>query len=92
MCGRFTSSQRRGAIGERFQVAVPEGYRERYNLAPQKRALIIRDDGIKKEIAELYRDAGLGVLKSLSDGPAADQGPLSASKVLHSSSCSSLMC
>jgi putative SOS response-associated peptidase YedK len=46
MCGRFTSSQRREAIGERFQVTVPEGYQERYNLAPAQRTLIIleRDD------------------------------------------------
>ena len=42
MCGRFTSSQRREAIGERFEVAVPETYSERYNLAPQQRALIVR--------------------------------------------------
>jgi len=42
MCGRFTSSQRREAIGERFEVAVPETYSERYNVAPQQRALIVR--------------------------------------------------
>lgn len=34
MCGRFTSSQRREAIGERFEVAVPETYQHRFNLAP----------------------------------------------------------
>jgi len=34
VCGRFTSSQRREAIGERFEVAVPETYQERFNLAP----------------------------------------------------------
>jgi putative SOS response-associated peptidase YedK len=38
MCGRFTSSQRRETIGERFQVAVPEGYQERFNLAPPEGA------------------------------------------------------
>jgi putative SOS response-associated peptidase YedK len=43
VCGRFTSSQRREAIGERFEVAVPEAYQERYNLAPQQRTLIIRE-------------------------------------------------
>jgi putative SOS response-associated peptidase YedK len=43
MCGRFTSSQRREAIGERFEVAVPETYQERFNLAPQQRALIVRE-------------------------------------------------
>ena len=42
MCGRFTSSQRREAIGERFEVAVPETYQHRFNLAPQQRALIVR--------------------------------------------------
>jgi putative SOS response-associated peptidase YedK len=47
VCGRFTSSQRREAVGERFEVTVPETYQERYNLAPAQRALIIRerDDG-----------------------------------------------
>jgi putative SOS response-associated peptidase YedK len=47
VCGRFTSSQRREAIGERFEVAVPEEYQHRFNLAPQQRALIVRerDDG-----------------------------------------------
>ena len=43
MCGRFTSSQRREAIGERFEVAVPETYQHRFNLAPQQRALIVRE-------------------------------------------------
>ena len=43
MCGRFTSSQRREAIGERFEVAVPETYQHRFNLAPQQRTLIIRE-------------------------------------------------
>ncbi len=43
MCGRFTSSQRREAIAERFQVAVPDTYRERYNLAPAQRTLIVRE-------------------------------------------------
>ena len=42
MCGRFTSSQRREAIGERFEVTVPEAYQERYNLAPAQRTLIVR--------------------------------------------------
>lgn len=42
VCGRFTSSQRREAIGECFEVAVPETYQERFNLAPQQQALIGR--------------------------------------------------
>jgi putative SOS response-associated peptidase YedK len=43
VCGRFTSSQRREAVGERFEVAVPETYQERFNLAPAQRALIVRE-------------------------------------------------
>ena len=49
MCGRFTSSQRREAIGERFEVAVPETYQHRFNLAPQQRALIIRERDDSRE-------------------------------------------
>lgn len=43
MCGRYTSSQRREVLAERFEVAVPEGYSQRYNLAPTQRALIVRE-------------------------------------------------
>jgi putative SOS response-associated peptidase YedK len=43
MCGRFTSSQPRGAIAERFQVAVPDGHSERFNVAPTQCALIVRN-------------------------------------------------
>jgi len=51
VCGRFTSSQRREAIGERFEVAVPETYSERYNLAPQQRALIVREhDDVREAV------------------------------------------
>ena len=51
MCGRFTSSQRRDAIAERFQVTVPEAYEERYNLAPTQRALIVRErDGEREAV------------------------------------------
>ena len=49
VCGRFTSSQRREAIGERFEVAVPDTYRERYNLAPQQRTLIVREQEDARE-------------------------------------------
>ena len=49
MCGRFTSSQRREAIAERFQVTVPEAYEERYNLAPAQRALIVREHDDDRE-------------------------------------------
>ena len=43
MCGRFTFSQRREAVAERFQVAVSEAYEARDNLAPAQRALIVRE-------------------------------------------------
>ena len=49
MCGRYTSSQPRAAIAERFQVAVPEGYSERYNMAPTQRALIVRERESERE-------------------------------------------
>ena len=49
MCGRYTSSQPRAAIAERFEVAVPEGYSERYNLAPTQRALIVRERESERE-------------------------------------------
>ena len=54
MCGRFTSSQRREAIGERFEVAVPESYTHRFNLAPAQRVLVIRqrDDGREAVMAK----------------------------------------
>jgi putative SOS response-associated peptidase YedK len=43
MCGRFTSSRPRGTIAERFQVAVPDSYSERFNVAPTQGALIVRN-------------------------------------------------
>src|SRR5262245_40380852 len=51
MCGRFTSSQRREAIADRFEVDVPEDYQERYNLAPAQRALIVRKRANEREAA-----------------------------------------
>jgi putative SOS response-associated peptidase YedK len=47
VCGRFTSSVRREALAERFQIAVPETVSERYNVAPAQRVLAIRtnEDG-----------------------------------------------
>jgi putative SOS response-associated peptidase YedK len=51
VCGRFTSSQRREAIGERFEIAIPEAYLERYNLAPQQRTLIVRErDDVREAV------------------------------------------
>jgi putative SOS response-associated peptidase YedK len=54
VCGRFTSSQRREAIGERFEVVVPETYQERFNLAPAQRTLIVRqrDEGREAVMAK----------------------------------------
>ena len=38
-------------MGERFHVAVPETYQERYNLAPQQRTLIVREcDGRREAV------------------------------------------
>jgi putative SOS response-associated peptidase YedK len=51
MCGRYTSSQRREVLAGRFQIAVPEGYSERYNLAPTQRALIVRQRDERREAA-----------------------------------------
>jgi putative SOS response-associated peptidase YedK len=36
-------------VAERFQVAVPEGHSERYNLAPSQRALIVRERDSERE-------------------------------------------
>src|SRR5262249_823992 len=49
--GRFTSRQRREAIAERFEVDGPEGYAERYNLAPAQRTLIVRERDHEREAA-----------------------------------------
>jgi putative SOS response-associated peptidase YedK len=49
VCGRFTSSQGREAIGDRFEVAVPEEYQHRFNLAPQQRTLIVRERDDERE-------------------------------------------
>jgi putative SOS response-associated peptidase YedK len=49
MCGRFTSSQPRRTLAERFQVSVPEGYQERFNLAPTQKALIVRERESERE-------------------------------------------
>ena len=42
MCGRFTSTSSGSTLAERFDVAVPNGYRERYNVAPTQRVAIVR--------------------------------------------------
>jgi putative SOS response-associated peptidase YedK len=52
VCGRFTSSVRREALGERFEIAVPETVSERYNVAPAQRVLAIRrsEDGEREPV------------------------------------------
>jgi putative SOS response-associated peptidase YedK len=42
VCGRFTSSVRRDALAERFQITVPETVSERSNVAPGQRVLAVR--------------------------------------------------
>jgi len=42
VCGRFTSSASAETLRERFSVAIPEGYSERYNVAPGQRVAIVR--------------------------------------------------
>jgi putative SOS response-associated peptidase YedK len=42
VCGRFTSSAGAETLRERFSVAMPEGYSERYNVAPGQRVAIVR--------------------------------------------------
>jgi putative SOS response-associated peptidase YedK len=42
VCGRFTSSVRREALAERFQITIPETVSERYNVAPGQPVLAIR--------------------------------------------------
>jgi len=56
VCGRFTSGQRRETIAERFQVSVPAGYSERFNLAPKQRALIVREREGEREAVMARRD------------------------------------
>jgi putative SOS response-associated peptidase YedK len=49
VCGRFTSSQPREVVAERFQVQVPEAYEERFNLAPTQEALVVREKAGQRE-------------------------------------------
>jgi putative SOS response-associated peptidase YedK len=42
MCGRYTNSVRRSRLAERFEVAVPEDFREGYNIAPTQPVLNVR--------------------------------------------------
>lgn len=55
MCGRFTSSQRREAIGERFEVVVPETLAPRFNVAPAQRILGVRLNDSGERTANFYR-------------------------------------
>ena len=51
VCGRFTSSASAGTLGDRFAVAVPDGYHERYNVAPGQRVAIVRRTEESREAA-----------------------------------------
>jgi hypothetical protein len=42
-------------MGERFEVAVPETYQHRFNLAPQQRTLIVRDRDGERAAEQRYR-------------------------------------
>ena len=55
MCGRFTSSVRREALAERFQIALPETVSERYNVAPGQRVLALRRGEDRESEATLLR-------------------------------------
>jgi putative SOS response-associated peptidase YedK len=51
VCGRFTSSAGSETLRERFAVSVPDGYRERYNVAPGQRVAIVRPAAVGAEVA-----------------------------------------
>ena len=51
MCGRFTSSSGSDTLRERFSVTIPDGYRERYNVAPGQRIAIVRGGERGREAA-----------------------------------------
>jgi len=55
VCGRFTSSVRREALAERFQIALPETVSERYNVAPGQRVLALRRGEDRESEATLLR-------------------------------------
>jgi putative SOS response-associated peptidase YedK len=46
---------RREALGERFEVAIPDGVSERYNVAPAQRVLGIRRGESGARVASLLR-------------------------------------
>ena len=54
MCGRFTSAAESSKVAERFGATPPEGYRERYNVAPAQRVLTVIRDAEERH-AELMR-------------------------------------
>lgn len=56
MCGRFTSTHEAAELAGRFGVAVPEGQRPRFNIAPTQRALaIVLDPQTGRRQARLAR-------------------------------------
>src|SRR5215831_15516949 len=54
VCGRFTSSQKREAIAERFGISAPESYSQRFNLAPTQRTLIVREQQHERQAAFVH--------------------------------------
>jgi putative SOS response-associated peptidase YedK len=42
VCGRFTNTAERAELAERFQAALPDSYRQRYNIAPAQRVVAVR--------------------------------------------------
>jgi putative SOS response-associated peptidase YedK len=53
MCGRFTVATDPKLLAERFAAAMPEGWTERYNVAPSQRVAAVRERGDEREIALL---------------------------------------
>ncbi len=54
MCGRFTNTSDPSELAERFAARLPEGVRQRYNVAPAQSVLTVRAaEG--ERIAELMR-------------------------------------
>jgi putative SOS response-associated peptidase YedK len=71
MCGRFSSSQRLEATGERFEVAVPQNYQHRFNIAPQQRTLIARERANVHERQSSVPTLSSGMSEPTITGPSA---------------------
>jgi putative SOS response-associated peptidase YedK len=74
MCGRYTASMPRSVLRERFAIEVPEGWTERYNLAPAQQLLAARRrDGTRE--AALLR---WGLVPSWAKSPSASYKMINA--------------